>query len=345
MYKYGFVPVNSRREQDILRFADMLLNGINPRGELAPPDEATVDAGFLFRFDPVWRKQVSRIRKMMRSLVGQPGDGPLSSEDGARLSVHLYNNPNTSVGLKAVQNGQTNIRNTDAYTITTSASNGSYHCLDRQLKKARQAAIRQALHGDASELEHLRPRVWMEAKQTGEIQIELRRLARAYNLIPSESEMSDYTPNEVHLMYDSVVNYVIWEHAELSFRWPKTRLRESARRDGMERTIRPYKWPSGMYLQDRANRNWVTGAWREIESGGRIFIEDKPAQTKSPMSPAVRIRTWSIYYLTRRGGGERTEQAAVDLWNEVFNELSVSSPSNYRKQRTRLFAIGAEKTG
>lgn len=54
VYKYRFTPVLSKREQDILYFADMLLNGINPTGEQTPPDEATIDAGFLFRFDPVW---------------------------------------------------------------------------------------------------------------------------------------------------------------------------------------------------------------------------------------------------------------------------------------------------
>ena len=336
MYKYGFTVLKNKREQDILRFADMLLNGINPTGEQTPPDEATIDAGFLFRFDPVWCRQVSKIRQMMRALLGQTGDAPLSTEDGTRLLVHLDGNPDIRItGTSGPDGG--------SITVTTAAPNGGYRCLNSELKAAREAAIRQAIHGDVSELERLRPRVWAEAVQTKEIQDMLMHLALRYNLVPFENELDDYTPKEVREMHQDVANYLIWGHVSLSFHWPKTLLQEIKTGNGTERTILLLKWPGGTYKVKRG-KQWTIGWWKDRGDGGITFVENEPEPPKR-MTRNVRVRTWTVYYLTRRGGGVRTEAAAIDLWREVFAPRGDSFDArNYRGERKRLFRRGSLKS-
>jgi hypothetical protein len=302
-----------KRERHIISLAHRLLSRLSNDKNIL--DEATIDAQFLFLFEPTWCTWVSRIRQMMRQMMGQNGDEPLSVEDGARWAVHLDSNPGLRVGLETGPNGS-------KYTVST--NRGGYVCLDEELDKA----LGQ-LPTDRAEFERLWSQMWMEANQTLKVQKELDRLALAYHLVPSKSDTGDWTPNEIRQQSQSVVNWVIWGDALPSFppSWPAAILLESKTDDGVKRSIRPWRAPR-------------RGHWRQNEDGSRTWTQDDPEPPKRMMKE-VRVRTWAIYYLTRRGGGRRTEEKAVELWNNQFND-SVEA-HNFRSERSRLFARGTKK--
>jgi hypothetical protein len=282
------------REQDILQLAGGLLIRLRNRGDL---DEATIDAEFLFRFEPTWCEWVDRIRGMMRAMVGQIDNEPLSLEDGARWLVHLESNVGLQVGVEVEPNGT---------RLTIESVRGGYHCFDRELAEA----LRTMTY-DRNEFEHLQQQRWAEANQTAKIQSELWRLAQTYSLVPSEVEWDKYAPDKIKQQFQSVVNWVIWGEFVPSFPWSMTRLVESKVGRGVKRTIRSHRW------------------------GGKDLGTHR-------LRLDARVRTWAIYYLTRRGGGQRTEQSAVDLWNDRFPDNQVRL-ENFRDERSRLFSRGARK--
>ncbi len=266
-------------------------------------DEAAINANFLFRFESVWCEWISKIRQMMWAMMGESSDTPLSSESGARLLVHLESNPGLSVGVNITPEGTT-------FTMTTAT--GNYRCLDRDLREKHQAAIRHfATGGDIAEIDRLHQQMWAEANQTTKIQDELWRLARAYQLV---SVTDEFSLRETKERFQRVVTWVIWAEVVPSFLWPKTILLESKTPKRVKRTLRPHKWSEHIFPTQ--------------ESGLRL---------------ETRVRTWAIYYLTRRGGGERTEQSAVDLWNEQFPCRIVTDLRIYRSERERLLKHGGKK--
>jgi hypothetical protein len=301
------------RERSIIELVHRLLAELSKNKKAL--DEATIDAQFLFRFDPTWCKWVSKIRRMMRQMMGKTGDEALSVEDGAHWLVHLESNPGLRVGLEIGANGP-------KHTVAT--ARGGYVCFDKELDKALGK-----FPLDEAEFERLWLQMWMEANRTLKVQKELDRLALAYHLVPSKSEAGDWTSNEVRQQFQTVVNWVIWGDALPSFppSWPAAILLESETGDGVKRSIRPWRYPRG-------------GHWRENEDGSRIWIPDDREPPKRMMKE-IRVRTWAIYYLTKRGGGRRTEEEAVELWNPKFNDNVEAH--NFRSERGRLFARGAKK--
>lgn len=301
------------REQSIIELALNLLSKL--RRDKKALDEATIDAEFLFRFEPIWCEWVSRIRRMMRAMMGQTGDGPLSVEGGAAYRGHLKSNS----GLRISIDGTTHKVETDR---------GGYVCFNEELGKALGEV---PFPGDKAEFERLMWQIWIEANQTLNVKNELWRLARAYNLVPPKHKLDEYAPAEVERQFQSVVNWVIWGEVLPSFpaSWEAVVLLESKTDEDVRRTIRP--WP-------HSKRG---GHWRENEDGSRTWIEDDPDPPKRMMKE-VRVRTWAIYYLTRRGGGRRTEQQAVDLWNDQFPAYEVQW-RNYKSERGRLFSRGTKK--
>lgn len=292
------------REQNIIKIAKGFRDQSSRK---IPLDEATIDANFLFRFEVVWCKWVSNIRGMMWSMIGESSNEPLSSEDGTRWLIHLDANPGVVVGLDITPSET-------KFTVTT--SKGDYRCcFDKELQEKYNVAIKNAIRpgGDTTQLQRLHEQVWGEANQTAKIQDEIRRLAYAYQLIPiNEEEALKYPPTEIRKRFQIVVNWVIWGEIAPSFLWPKTILRENQTDKKIRRTIRPDKW---------STHNLPT--------------------TKPRIRVDTRIRTWTIYYLTRRGGGQRTEQSAVNLWNEEFSDTL--DLRNYKSERDRLLKHGSEK--
>ena len=299
------------REQNILDSAYELLGQLHPQSDL---DEAAIDAEFLFRFNTSWCNWVNKIRKMMRDLIGLEGDEPLSVEDGARWCVHLESNPGLHVGVEAGPDGT---------HCTMAADRGGYHCINLELHQRLDEALKRVMEsGDNAELEHIHRQMWLEANQTAKVRDELERLALAYNVIPHKSEWDRYSPREIELRWKNLVNWVAWGKFVPSFRWPMTGFIENKTGD-----IRLYHMPGGH--------------WRDTDDGGRVWVEDKPDSSKR-MTLDVRVRTWALYFLTKRGGGRLSEPMAVDLWNTKFPQQEVAV-QNYRNERQRLLSKGSKK--
>ena len=295
---------DNKREQHILNLSGGLLS------EGSDLDEARVDAEFLFRFEVVWCKWVSRIRTMMRSLIGQSGDAPLSDKDGARWLVHLDINVGLQVGIQ-LGGPKTH------YSIKT--SRGGYYILDERLKEEYDTFVEHSLktapNGPATgdyNFDEIWQRMWLEANQTSKIQDELDRLCHAYNLIPKEYELGEYALNQVKQQYGVVRNWVVWGHYAPSFFHERTMLIENDAKDLIERSIRPWKWPKDQQF------------------------------SKERLPLTIRIRTWAIYYLTQRGGGTLEQLSAIELWNVRFPGLKID-PAHYENNRTKLFALGTGK--
>jgi hypothetical protein len=297
---------NNEREQLILTLADGLLTSINKGGDI---DEAKVDAEFLFRFEVTWCTWVSLLRTMMRELLKQSGDAPLSVEDGARLLIHLDSNVGLRVGMQ-LGNGSTK--------LTIENSRGAYHILDEALQEKNNAFVKHSLvpienqTEHENEIEQLWHQLWLEANQTSKIQYELERLIRSYCLVPADGELGEYPVNQVKKQYGNVRNWVLWGLYTPPFFYERTMLIENKMKDRVGRIVRPCKWPNNQPF------------------------------SKERLPLATRIRTWAIYYLTQRGGGKLKELAAVELWNDRFPERKVD-PAYYEDNRTKLFALGTGK--
>lgn len=263
-------------------------------------DETDIDSNFLFRFDPVWTRRLREIRRMMWGLFVEEKDIPFPSEEGARLLVHLEQNAGISVGINLSE---------EVSALVIDPPNRKYRLLNSNLKQEQEQGVRSLVQGeDITPFQQLHEQVWAEANQTSKIWIELERLAKGFHVIPhTEEEERRFPLEEIKANFRNFINWVIWEHMTPAFLWSKTRLIEYEINGKSYRTIRPYPWS-----------------------------EKDPERTPNLKLP-TRIRTWAIYYLTRRGGGVRTQQAALSLWNEHFTPYSLTDVGNYRHELGRLF--------
>jgi hypothetical protein len=313
------------RERDITRLALHLLAQLRP--DKTALDEATIDANFIFRFDPAWCKRVSRIRGMMRALLGQGGDGPLSVEDGATWLVHLEANEGLQI---SVQVGPDN----SGWEIRTKRG-GGYSCLDPELKEKLNPRFPDAasiFSLDPALRKQLHQLMLMEANQTSKIQEQLRGLARYYGLVPRH-KADEWSPNEIKRQFQSVVHWVVWGEKHtvpptFPSLWKGAVLREQKIGEGITRTVTPWPRPEG-------------GHWCENKDGSRTWVKAPPSPSKR-MTKEVRVRTWTVYRITKRGGGRCTEEAAVSAWNDEFNENLEAQ--NFRAERGRLFSKGTRKS-
>ena len=267
--------------------------------------EAKIDAEFLFRFGPGWCDWVTRIRRMIANLLGYSKYELMSEEDKARFWVHLDANADLSVGMEVSSGGT-------KYKMET--ERGKYRGLNHELNEQLNDAIREAIsRNDSSEVEKLNRELWQEANQTAKIQSEIWRLVRAYQIVPlSSSEMANFPLNKLKGQYQSALNWILHGLATPSFLYDKTVLLENPTDKKVRRVIRPHKW-----------------------------VPNFAQKETSKIRVKTRIRTWVIYYLTRRGGGKKTEQSAIDLWNQEFNDTL--EKRNYRTERDRLFEHGSKK--
>ena len=135
------------------------------------------------------------------------------------------------------------------------------------------------------------------------------QLARQYQIVPLGLDQWSRFPFE--MIEDRLVNlrnHILFDRLLPRIVWPVIRYVESPTENAVTQWLRP-----------------VELSRRQIESG-----------RSHRLRPSTRIRTWAIYFLTRRGGGSCTEQQAIDLWNSRSKESLVSR--NFRKDRERLLA-------
>ena len=148
-----------------------------------------------------------------------------------------------------------------------------------------------------------------EALQVVQIADKINRIATRFGLWPEEAELDYYAPVALKNMWQDVVRWVIFDEPVPTFYRPITRLAEPEV-DGIAQWIF-----AGPPLPNMTQR------LQQVK--------------KAPLSPETRIRTWAIYFLTKRGGGVLTEEEACTL-------LRLPEQA-YRKQRQRLFAVGSKK--
>jgi hypothetical protein len=294
-------PQLDERETQIVELASDLLSRLNSF------DESAVDANFIFRFEPIWCGWVSKIRGMMHALLGQAGDGPLSSEDGARWLVHIQAN----IGVSA------DIRIGDQGGLYVKTNKGSYQCLDKILKNALENEIPKLLKsGDDTQYKILLMQMWGEANQTSKVIDEIERLALRFRLIPVSTELNEYSPKEIQRFWQDVVNWVIWGQDVPMFRWPKTKLVEIKieKNHGVKRAICLLKIPNGRseitknMRENELIRQGVKTAKElsviEVEKDSSravtfpdnrplLWVKDERDPNKR-MSRKIRVRTWAI---------------------------------------------------
>lgn len=340
------------RERRIVKLASGILDRVEEF------DEATIDANFIFRFEPDWCRWVANIRAMMREMLGRNGDESLSNEDAARWKLHI--DYNSGVYVEILTN-ESDVR----YLIHTES--GGYRCLNKSLKEQSQIKFRQLTNPSYREdRQRIQMEIWYEANQTSKILSEIFRLGRAYHIIPHEHEYSDYSLNDNKRMHQRLINWIIYGGVVPEFMWETTVFTESKTRNGIERIIRLFEAPKGYWQPANGNKDkekkgieyeqveTIIGISlnkefsQEVslkpkpESSRMVWIEKKPLSNKRIMVK-TRVRTWVIYFLTKRGGGQRTEQNAVDIWNEYFPNLFVSK-TNYQTNRQLLLKSGSKKT-
>lgn len=261
---------------------------------------AAIDAEFIFRFEPNFRNQVKRLRAAMRGYFDLPGDGPLLVDVGAKWSVHLEDNLGLSIRFV---NGKPSIE--------------GYRPFDKSLIEQQ---IKAHMAGDNEEYDRIDREIFVEARFIQRILQGIKQLSEMYQLVPHRSERDQYTPIEIRTFRQRIMNWIIFGHYPPQFLWEITRLSESKEAHDGARSIRLFQW--------------VTVKWIPREDGGKTRVEQKPKRGKR-IETETRIRTWAIYFLSKRGGGKMTVNDAVELWNKITGQLHTSS--NYYSELKRLF--------
>ncbi len=308
--------ITCERERNILSIAAQLVNATI---EL---DEAIIDSQFLFRFDPTWHRSITQIREMIWSLMGEQKSEPLSKQNTLHLRwiMHIERHFGITVG-----DGDT-----QGFVIWNKVNNRRGYALFGEEGRDKSLTQFWKMVDNSDFREEIFAKMWMEANQIGKIHGEITRLGRAYGLIPLDGD-EDYSKRQKKDFRQRVFDWIVWGNVAPTFRWPVTQLTES-RLEGIVRIFRPIG-------------ELPMGQWKTLDAGGAVWEENK-VENKKPMSKPVRIRTWSIYYLTRRGGGTRTEEQASSLWNQRFSMLNVSA-KNFRRDRKwlrkKLFEEGSKK--
>ncbi len=91
---------------------------------------------------------------------------------------------------------------------------------------------------------------------------------------------------------------------------------------------------------------WQRGKVRHIMISSHIeTLVRPPPKRKREMSKEIRVRTWTIYRLSKRGGGQRTLTAAIRQWNDTFAAefLDPDKRNNFIKQLHVLLDIKKRK--
>jgi hypothetical protein len=289
------------RKSKILELASELLSR-----NFEEISEQQLDCEFIFRFEQGWVTWVKKIRKMLHALLNvEIEDDLLPSEEAVKLWVHLEINPGVRTEI-SIQQGEEHSLSFDV---------GNYRPLGDELVFGSKEELLNFLQGDVRTFRELEVKKFFEASQTSKIQGEIDRLARIYQIIPAmESDWTQFSIDELTLISKNLRNYLLLGHPLPSFIWPKVTYIDTKINIGVTRNLRPHKSPYKIANKKRGYQR---------------------------IRPSTRIRTWSIYFLTRRGGGFETEQNAVNNWNKAFTENLEAQ--NYRKDRTRLFKLGSKK--
>lgn len=306
----------TQREREVVILADDLLDWIRSSSKLSSdvkksllPTEAGIDAQFLFRFDPDWSKRARQIRRQMAAVPGYGERKSLSPQDKKRWWEHL--------------------RQIDKLEITHPGE--ALQVLDTPiLYRPLDPSLREMVYetrGGVLLVSEKDDTTWQErwAEELNlffDVLSALYALGFEFNVVPMDIMPGDRWTQALKDQVQRIACWVLHERGcRPLFPWPLTRL--DVRETGQEdvQTIRP--------------REWAPRTDGELERrGGRMSLE-------------VRTRTWTIYYLSTKGGGHWTPMGAVQLWNEIYPDTQRSglypNPYNYQIELDRLLQKGTLK--
>lgn len=100
------------------------------------------------------------------------------------------------------------------------------------------------------------------------------------------------------------------------------------------------EWRTGKAAHIRLEP-WNPVIWMPQTDSTEILMRPPAPKKDRPPDWRIRIRTWTVYRLSRRGGGRLTEFDAIALWNRTFPTLALgvtsepSGSSRVRGQRVR----------
>ena len=146
-----------------------------------------------------------------------------------------------------------------------------------------------------------------EALHTVQIAEKIDRLATRFGLWPEKEELDHHAPMALKSMWENVVRWIIFDNFTPIFYRAVTRIAEP---------------------EVEGVTQWIFAGAPTPNMSQRLHNT-----RKGPLSLETRIRTWAIYFQTRRGGGVLTEEEAC---------ANLNMPEQaYRKQRQKLFSAGS----
>jgi len=224
------------------------------------------------------------------------------------------------------QDGDGHLSRKDTKSLLEHLLNNQQLSLDESLaynSRGFYTSLDPSLHG--AYLSHNTGKVdrWLaEAEKTARTWDLIHWLGSQYNLFPQPFERSDWGSNAIELQIRRIAACIALDTGTPDlFRWDDMLLVEHLRGRAHGPNIRPQEWARRMLAS-------------QSPAG---VIRWTPEPKKYRVSDRTRIRTWTVYYLTRRGGGCRTEQAAIDIWNRVYEDTL--QPQNFRAERDRMLDV------
>lgn len=316
--------------------------------------EREIDAVFAYDFDPEWNWRINKIR-MPALGCDKPYNREINDEldDGIRIEIasdHLWDAEIYTPPI-VMGNGESNInevwdkfevlkprrRDSPMHKREIVYENGKYYErfeLDAGVRMNRLSEdgepadelFRRLIHGD-EQARIKYDQLYNESKEYEAAIVvfnnALRHLAKLYKLdakIARRAVLWGYTP-EIPIEGE----YVLSE-------WQR----------GKVKHVMITEWDMG---------EWVTTEeGEEINKDGHLIthafetlVKPPPPKRKRPMQIPIRVRTWTIYRLTKRGGGRLPLDRAIQLWNDKFSLESIDPDkrNNYTHQLNTL--LGEKK--
>lgn len=257
-----------------------------------------IDRNFIFRFEYGWRLRVDKVRNLINQLAGIEASSELLPSDmSPKMWAYLE-------GTKNLIDFPENITLDESFNIEY-----PFRPFNEDVSNAYEKSISAAISGNRQQLEQLLPLIQKEKEFVRSLQNSVLLIAQQYQIVPLGFDLwNRFAFKDIELSLVNLRNYFLFNHPIPKFIWPNIRYIESKVDKSILRWLRP-----DVALSDSSN-----------------------SLHRSQIRQSTRIRTWSIYFLTKRGGGHYSEDEAIDLWNMTFDDSLVSR--NFRSERLKLLA-------
>jgi hypothetical protein len=258
--------------------------------------EQDIDREFLFRFEYGWNLRVERLRRCINRLAGRRDSSSIMPESlGAKMWAYL------EITNHFMDCPQPRRDPTDREQAPP------FRPFNDQKREDYDVAISSAIWGDNIQLSKIQYEVDKDMELVKKIQEDLLRFGMQYQIVPLSLDQWERIPLEKiddHLV--NLRNHILFDYPLPRFIWSSIRYLESPTEKAVTRWLRPIE---------------ATNLKSHKESTRRLRSR-------------TRTRTWTVYFLSRRGGGQFTEPQAVEIWN-LHNNDSLTA-RNFRSDRESL---------